>query len=107
MPYGLPPTANRWLHQGGVLSLCRRAFGVFYSPSQQGGLFSRPGPSNYCLFVRPQKNAPGKRFGSNEKVISETEAKDKSFYKKDITQEEDFVEFCLKVVVLLVRPGTY
>ena len=68
-------------------------------------------PSNYCLFARPQKNTPGKRFGSNEKVIYETEpyfeAKDKSFYKKGITQEEDFVEFCLKVVVLLVRPGTY
>ena len=29
--------------------------------------------SNYWLFARPQKNAPGKRFGSNEKVISETE----------------------------------
>ena len=43
-------------------------------------------PSNYRLFARPQKNAPGKRFGSIEKVISETEAyfeaKDESFYKK-------------------------
>ena len=67
-------------------------------------------PTNYRLFERFQKNALGKRFGSNEKVISETEAyfeaKDKSFYKKCITQE-DFVEFCQKVVVLLVRPGTY
>ena len=68
-------------------------------------------PSNYWLFARPQKNAPGKRFGSNGKVISETEAyfeaKDKSFYKIGITQEEGYVEFCLKVVVLLIRPGTY
>ena len=68
-------------------------------------------PSNYRLFAKPEKNAPGKRFGSNEKVISETEAyfeaKDKSFYKKGITQEEDLVEFCQKVIVLLVRPGTY
>ena len=64
-------------------------------------------PSNYCLFARPQKNAPGKRFGFNEKVISETEAyfeaKDKSFF---ITQDEGYNEFCLKVV-LLVRPGTF
>ena len=68
-------------------------------------------PSNYWLFARPQKNAPGKRFGSHEKVISETEAyfeaKDKSFYKKDTTQEEGYIEFCLQFVVLLVRPGTY
>ena len=68
-------------------------------------------PSNYWLFARPQKNTPGTRFGSNEKEISETEAyfeaKDKSFYKKGITQDEDLVEFCLEVVVLLVRPGTF
>ena len=68
-------------------------------------------PSNYWLFARPQKNVPGKRFSSNEKVISETEAyfqaKDKSFYKRGITQEECYVEFCLKVVVSLVRPETF
>ena len=68
-------------------------------------------PSKYSLFATPQKNAPGKRFGSNEKVISETEAyfeaKDKSFNKKGIIQVEGYVEFCQKVVVLLVRPRTY
>ena len=111
MPYRLPPTANRWPHQGG---------GSYPSAEVQSAYSTAPAdrvdyspdlaPSNYYLFARPQKNAPGKRFGSNEKVISETEAyfeaKDKSFYKKGITQE-DFVEFGLKVVVLLVWPGTY
>ena len=81
------------------------------APANRVDYFLDLAPSNYWLFARPQKNAPGKRFGSNEKGIYETEAyfeaKDKSFYKKGITREEDYVEFCLKVVVLLVRPGTY
>ena len=68
----------------------------------------------------------GKRFGSNEEVIGETEAyfkaKDKSFYKKGIEMLERLwidvslleetilmkeVEFCLKVVVLLVILRSY
>ena len=81
------------------------------APANRSDYSTNLAPSNYRLFEKPQKNAPGRKFGSNEKVISETEAyfeaKDKSFNKKGITQEEDFVEFCLKVVVLLVRPWTY
>ena len=65
----------------------------------------------------------GKRFGSNEEVISENEAyfeaKDKFFFTNGmkllekhwnqcIAREGDYVdEFCLKVVILLVRSGTY
>ena len=44
--------------------------------------------SNYRLFADLKRMLQGKRFGSNEKVISETEvyfeAKDKSFCKKGI-----------------------
>ena len=43
-------------------------------------------PSNYWLFADLKRMLQGKRFGSNEKVISETEvyfkAKDQLFYKK-------------------------
>ena len=43
-------------------------------------------PSNYWLFANLKRMLPGRIFGSNEEVISETEAyfkaKDKSFYKK-------------------------
>ena len=96
--------------------------GVYYSSAEVQSSYSTApadrvdyspdlAPSNYWLFARPQKNAPGKRFSSNEKVISETEAyfqtKDKSFYKRGITQEEGYVEFCQKVVVSLVRPETF
>ena len=45
-------------------------------------------PSNYWLFVDLKRIPQGKRFSSNEEVISETEAyfgaKDKLFYKKGI-----------------------
>ena len=45
-------------------------------------------PSNYWLFADLKRMLQGKRFGSNEEVISEIEvyfdAKDKSFYKKGI-----------------------
>ena len=83
------------------------------------------GSSDDCLCAELRRILQGKRFGSNEEVISETEAyfvaNDKSFYKKGIelfkkrwnqwmTLEETILmnelEFCLKVV-LLVRPGTY
>ena len=44
------------------------------------------GPSNYLLFADFKRMLQGKRFGSNEEVILETEvyfeAKDKSFYEK-------------------------
>ena len=45
-------------------------------------------PSNYWLFAELKGMRHGKRFGSNEEVISETEAyfqaKEKSSYKKVI-----------------------
>ena len=45
-------------------------------------------PSDYWLFTDLKRMLQGKRFGSNEEVISETEtyfeAKDKSFYKNGI-----------------------
>ena len=65
------------------------------------------GPSDYWLFADFKRTLQGKRFGSNEEVISETEsyfeAKDKSFYKKGIellqkhwnqciTLEENYVD---------------
>ena len=44
--------------------------------------------SDYRLFAGLKRMLQGKRFGSNEEMISETkvyfEAKDKSFYKKGI-----------------------
>ena len=50
--------------------------------------FQDMAPSDYWLFVDLKRMLQRKRFGSNEKVISETEAyfevKDKSFYKKGI-----------------------
>ena len=52
-------------------------------------------PSDYWLFANLQRMLQGKRFGSNEEVISETEAyfeiKDKSFYTKGI----ELLEKCL------------
>ena len=64
-------------------------------------------PSGYWQFVDLKRMLQGKRSGSNEELISETEeyfeAKDKSFYKKDIellekrwnqsiTREGDYVD---------------
>ena len=49
-------------------------------------------PSDYYLFADLKKILQGKRFYSNEKVITEMnayfEAKDKSFYKKGIEMLE-------------------
>ena len=49
-------------------------------------------PSDYYLFADLKKMLRGKRFYSNEEVITETnayfEAKDKSFYKKRIEMLE-------------------
>ncbi|GFS58415.1 histone-lysine N-methyltransferase SETMAR [Trichonephila clavipes] len=83
-------------------------------------------PGDYWPFAHLKRMLQGKRLGSNEEVIAEVEAyfesKDKSFNEKDIKKlEERWVEcihlkmsilknkvqFCLKVVVLLVRPGIY
>ena len=82
-------------------------------------------PSTYWLFADLKRMLQGKRFGSNEEVVSETEAsfeaKDKSFYKKasnylrsveiSVSPKKETmlinkIRFCLKVV-LLVRPRTY
>ena len=45
-------------------------------------------PSDYWLFTDLKRMFPGKRFGSNEDIITEIEVyfetKDKSFYKKGI-----------------------
>ena len=105
MPYGLQPTGGP-IRVGGSYPSAEMQSAYSAAPADRADYSPYLAPSNYCLFARPQKNALGKRFGSNENVISETEAyfeaKDK-FYKKGITQEE----FCLKVVVLLVRAGTY
>ena len=49
-------------------------------------------PSDYYLFADLKRMLQGKRFGSNEEMIAETEAyfeaKDKSFYKKGIEMLE-------------------
>ena len=56
-------------------------------------------PSDYYLFVDLKKMLQGKRFYSNEEVITETnayfEAKDKSFYKKGIGMLEKRWTDCL------------
>ena len=56
-------------------------------------------PSNYRLFADLKRMLQGKRFGSNEELISETEtyfeAKDKLFYKKDIKLLEKHWNQCI------------
>ena len=56
-------------------------------------------PSNYWLFADLKRMLPEKRFGSNEEVISETEAyfeaKDKSFYKKGIELLKKYWNQCI------------
>ena len=56
-------------------------------------------PSNYWLFADLKRMHQGKRFGSSEEVISETEAyfkaKDKSFYKKGIELLEKHWNQCI------------
>ena len=56
-------------------------------------------PSDYWLFANLKKNFQGKRFGSSEEVIAETEAnfesKDESFYKKDIEKLEKRWHECI------------
>ena len=54
--------------------------------------FTDLAPSDYYLFADLKKMLQGKRFYSNEEVITETnayfEAKDESFYKKGIEMLE-------------------
>ena len=56
-------------------------------------------PSDYWLFANLKRMLQGKRFGFNEEVISKTEAyfeaKDKSFYKKDIELLEKHWNQCI------------
>ena len=56
-------------------------------------------PSDYYLFADLKKMLQGKRFYSNEEVITETnaysEAKDKSFYKKGIRMLEKRCTDCV------------
>ena len=56
-------------------------------------------PSNYWLFEHLKRMLQGKRFGSNEEMISETdayfEAKDKSLYKKGIESLEKCWNQCI------------
>ena len=56
-------------------------------------------PSNYWLFADLKRMLQRKRFGSNEEVISETEAyleaKDKLFYKKGIKLLEKHWNQCI------------
>ena len=58
-------------------------------------------PSNYYLFADLKRMLQGKRFGSNEEVIAETEAyfesKGKSFYKKCIEMLEKHWDECTTV----------
>ena len=58
-------------------------------------------PSDYLLFADLKRILQGKRFGSIEEVISETEAyfqaKDKSFYKKEIELLE---KCCIQCITL-------
>ena len=60
-----------------------------------------PAPSDYWLFADLNKMLQGKRFGSNEKVIVETEAyfesKDESFYKNGIEKLEKRWNECIKL----------
>ena len=56
-------------------------------------------PSGYYLFADLKKMFQGKRFGSNEEVIAETEAyfeaKDKSSYKKSVGMLEKRSNKCI------------
>ena len=56
-------------------------------------------PNDYWLFADMKKIIQGKRFGSNEEVIGETEAyfesKGESFYKKGIAELEKHWNECI------------
>ena len=56
-------------------------------------------PSDYWLFADLEKMLQGKKFGSNEEVVAETEAyfenKDEAFYKKGIDKLEKRWNECI------------
>ena len=83
-------------------------------------------PSDYWLFADLKRMLQGKRFGSNEEVNrklrrilrpkTNCSTKNASNCERSVgvsvsrwkeTMLMNKVEFCLKVVVLFVRPGTY
>ena len=65
-----------------MVKLHKLSFKLFPHPPYYPDL----APSDYRLFAELKEMLQGKRFGSNEEVIAETEAyfesKDESFYKK-------------------------
>ena len=67
-----------------MIKLNELSFDLFPHPPYSPDL----APSDYWLFIDLKKILQGKRFCSNEEVISETESyfesKDESFYKKGI-----------------------
>ena len=56
-------------------------------------------PNDYWLFADLKRKLQGKRFGSNEEMIAETEAyfesKDESFYKKGFEKVEKLWNECI------------
>ena len=62
-------------------------------------IFSRSGPQRLMALCWPEIILQGKRFGSNEELIAETEAyfesKDESFYKKGIEKLEKRWNECI------------
>ena len=71
-----------------IVKLNKLSFELFPNPPHSLDL----SPSDYWIFADPKKMLQGKRFGSNEEVIAETEvyfeSKDESFYKKAIEKIE-------------------
>ena len=74
---------------------CHKSISAMAKPHEQhiellpqSSYSTDPAPSDNWLFANLKRILEGKRFGSNEEVISETEVyfevKDKSFYKKGI-----------------------
>lgn len=80
-----------------------------------------PVPSDYWLFVDLKRMLQSKRFGLNEETIAEVETSLENILQKryrkleesrsvSITLEGILMKkgkFCLKLVVLLIRPETY
>ena len=72
-----------------IVKLNELSFELFPHPPYSPDL----APNDYWLFADLKKILQGKRFGSNEEVIAETEdyfvSKDESFYKKGIKKLEN------------------
>ena len=66
-------------------------------------VLARFSPSDYWLFADLKKMLQGKKFGSNQEVIAETEAyfeaKDRSFYKHGIEKLEKRWNDCITLKV--------